>query len=777
MRPLKLTIEGIKSFTESQTVDFTLLGKSNIFVISGVTGAGKSTVLDSIILALYGNKSDGLKLEEYINLKSERGKIDLEFEIEIRGEKKVYRVSRTFFRGKPSKAILLDTASEVVLAEGMDRVNAEIESLVGLGVDNFTKVIVLEQGKYGEFLKATRKKRTELVGSLFRLEKYRDLYARANAAKKELDGKLSALEEWLSPRKDLTSKSVEADRKEIKRIERRVAEITKELSALEQKQAALAALRLGYQNYQKAVVARKAAEKIFAEKTAALDVFEKKCGDIEADNERLNGLVAALAEVTAQKNNIECAKADDDKLKETKKNLLDKRREYAEQKKISDEIAGKKNIAMESAEKIGAKIAELQKRAAVLGWSVEDPITEAKVAETIGRLGLSNAAAAIAVGLSVGDDCPVCGGKVRERKAERGREFEAVEKILNELKEAAAALSERDKRIKELSAEEEKAKIKLDGILKEGEALKTACDGLESSLGKILCGTDYATAVRNVAEKQSDISRQKETLEKELKSRDSERKRLEAEKAAASGSVSSCVKSEADLKVDEPNEKEEKATLCAVNDLKKEKDGLLVESASLVLRADNGEKELAIKREKEAEKKSLSARADDLSKLAQLLKGDRFLEFVSEEYIGDFTVDASDTLAKMSGGCYTMGYEPNKGEFFVRDFRAGNAERNVRTLSGGETFLASLSLAIAVSRAIAAKNACGLKFDFLFLDEGFGTLHKDAIGVVERALRSLSKETLVGIVTHRSELSELIPDKLHIDGASPSSGSHVSILS
>ena len=153
------------------------------------------------------------------------------------------------------------------------------------------------------------------------------------------------------------------------------------------------------------------------------------------------------------------------------------------------------------------------------------------------------------------------------------------------------------------------------------------------------------------------------------------------------------------------------------------------------------------------------------------------MEFIAQEYIEDFCVDASAYLAKMSGGCYTLEYDADAAMFFVKDFRAGNLKRSVRTLSGGETFLASLSLAIAVSKSIAAKNTSGLKFDFLFLDEGFGTLHKDAIGVVENALRSLSRETLVGIVTHRSELSELIPDKLIVDCATESEGSRVRIVS
>lgn len=189
MKPLRLSIEGIKSFTERQTIDFALMEKSKIFVICGVTGAGKTTILDSIVLALYGNKKDGLKIDEYVNIKSEKGCIEFDFEVFAGGEEKSYRVTRTFYRAKnrSSKAQLIDLSSGAVLCDGGDKVTAATTELVGLDEENFTKVIVLQQGKYGEFLKATKKNRTELVGNLFKLEKYRDLHKKASGKKNELN--------------------------------------------------------------------------------------------------------------------------------------------------------------------------------------------------------------------------------------------------------------------------------------------------------------------------------------------------------------------------------------------------------------------------------------------------------------------------------------------------------------------------------------------------------------------------------------------------------------
>ena len=93
--------------------------------------------------------------------------------------------------------------------------------------------------------------------------------------------------------------------------------------------------------------------------------------------------------------------------------------------------------------------------------------------------------------------------------------------------------------------------------------------------------------------------------------------------------------------------------------------------------------------------------------------------------------------------------------------------RSACTLSGGETFLASLSMAIALSKEIARFGT----FDFFFIDEGFGTLHDAALDQALDVLCELSKTSLVGLVTHRTELIGRIPVTLLVTEADGEKGS------
>ncbi len=105
----------------------------------------------------------------------------------------------------------------------------------------------------------------------------------------------------------------------------------------------------------------------------------------------------------------------------------------------------------------------------------------------------------------------------------------------------------------------------------------------------------------------------------------------------------------------------------------------------------------------------------------------------------------------------------------MRDFFRGNRPRRVQTLSGGETFLASLSLAVAIADILSADKTYG----FFFLDEGFGTLDENRIAGVAEALGQLSRDTLVGVVTHSPALMELIPARIEVLPASDGRGSRI----
>ena len=103
------------------------------------------------------------------------------------------------------------------------------------------------------------------------------------------------------------------------------------------------------------------------------------------------------------------------------------------------------------------------------------------------------------------------------------------------------------------------------------------------------------------------------------------------------------------------------------------------------------------------------------------------------------------------------------------------SERSVKTLSGGESFKASLSLALGLSEEIRA-SAGGIKLDTMFVDEGFGSLDEESLEQAIKALVSLTEgNRLVGIISHISELKEKI-DKQIVVSKKKTGGSYVSII-
>lgn len=182
MRPIKLKIKGLNSFIEEQTIDFEKLTDRGLFGIFGPTGSGKSTILDGITLALYGDVSR--KSSNYINTNCDR--LNISFEFQISGaETRRYLVNREFKRDKKSgnpvsgKCKIVDiTSGEEVLADKVKAVTDKCKEVIGLSLDDFTRTVVLPQGKFSEFLKLEGKPRREMLERLFNLEQYGDNLSR-----------------------------------------------------------------------------------------------------------------------------------------------------------------------------------------------------------------------------------------------------------------------------------------------------------------------------------------------------------------------------------------------------------------------------------------------------------------------------------------------------------------------------------------------------------------------------------------------------------------------
>ncbi|MGC4116257.1 MAG: SMC family ATPase [Myxococcales bacterium] len=197
MKPLLLVFQGLHSYRDEATVDFEKLGERGLFGIFGPTGAGKSTILDAITLALYGEveRVQGGKRQGIAHPEAEEIRVAFRFEA---GAGVRYEVRRSF-RAKDglidAKGARLDRLEDggvaVPLADKTTTVDEAVEKVIGLKSENFRRVVVLPQGKFAEFLQLTGAKRRAMLETILGLERYGEaLYRRVADRRREVQSRL-----------------------------------------------------------------------------------------------------------------------------------------------------------------------------------------------------------------------------------------------------------------------------------------------------------------------------------------------------------------------------------------------------------------------------------------------------------------------------------------------------------------------------------------------------------------------------------------------------------
>jgi exonuclease SbcC len=182
MRPSKLTLEGFTSFRQRIEIDFAGL---DLFAITGPTGSGKTSILDAITFALYGQTSrlGARGLGELISLGAPRLSVMLDFEV---GGKQ-YRVARVLKRTGPASVRLesLEIDGGHPFDGGAREVGSQIAKIVGLEFDAFTKAVILPQGQFDQFLRGDPAQRRQILEALLNLGVYREMMQRANARQRD----------------------------------------------------------------------------------------------------------------------------------------------------------------------------------------------------------------------------------------------------------------------------------------------------------------------------------------------------------------------------------------------------------------------------------------------------------------------------------------------------------------------------------------------------------------------------------------------------------------
>ncbi len=853
MKPIRLEFCGINSFSEKAEIDFRALLSGGVFGIFGDTGSGKSTILDCIHLALYGQieRSSG---GDFIHYGADSAYVIFEFEIVFEGVRRTFRVHRERRRkNNVGKAQLYEyrEGGWFALAEGTRDVNAELEKIIGLEFADFKMCIALPQGDFAALVKSTPSERVKLVSRLFDLEKYGDKLFKAVSEKYyAAESEVRVLEGQMGQNVGGDDESIAVKEKEIAEIKIALQNTTtelneaekfyqaarelqkektafdglqKNLTAMQERLPQMEQVRLQVEKLPQAKAVKRENDALQANRIEGETALKKAVFATEKANEAeivLTRAQEAFQEAdydgnavkwTVALDKVRSADADIQAEKDALKKYNDCVAEYKRLGKENpfvdfDALKAEKERALEALGEDGSLLDYLKSnakdvllvdaygefRADLRAIAEKHPIAEGDIAPLLEKYTLTESDKILDVGLL----------NARFKAIEQKRKLLQKELLDIEAKKADYEISE--KRRKALAEEGGRYHDQYDALAKKNEEVKALGEALEIERQLQILQTAKKNAQSSIEEKQRAWNGY--LAEKQTQERLAERcKEAEAElrtalnKAVDENGFASVAEALALIeKLDNREVEECKAFFERYALIKGQYDS--VDSAKFIGFDERAEARSLQRKQEISEAyteqtkrlatletelgnllalreryralaeqlKEKKKRAELCEELRSLLKSNRFLSFIASEYLQEVCIMASGQLKKLTGGRYFLRYDE---EFKVGDNLDGGNFRAVKTLSGGETFLVSLSLALSLSQAICQKSMRPI--EFFFLDEGFGTLDEKLVNTVMDVLGHLSKDFAVGLISHVEELKHRIDNKILVSGATETHGSRV----
>lgn len=772
MRPVSIRVEGFSAYRSLVEVD---LSGVEFFSLTGATGSGKSSLIDAMVFALYGRvpRLGARAVAPVITAGADRARVAFDFAV---GDT-TYTAVRLAQRSKSGGATVKEARlqmGEKVLADGASDVTAAVEELLRLRFEDFTRTVVLPQGEFARFLTAEKAERQALLRNLLGLDIYSDVRALARTRESVARGMADAGRTRLEALEAPDPEAVEAARERLSVLEGLAATII-------EKEKSLARLE--------------------DEARASSDDVQKKVQALD----RLVSLKAPenLGELES------LADAARERLETGEEKMSEARREV---ERLSVEISElpSPDVLRSLRDALG-RLADIDERLAALGGdrerdaleTAQKELDEARnrakdVDRALERARVEHAAHALTATVVIGEPCPVCEqtvteipdrvppSELEEMEAERSAASAVLESRADEAEQARAALTAVETSRAEVEAqrlglvaelEDAPSSEELSEIDETRASLITALDKAKSRAGELEARQREALSeLERLSESVRSVQRDlmaarqlvhdldpplpvsddpivqwKELMEwREQTVADLRAGQAAAvDAAAAAATRAETARSELVDTLDDAGVPVEEPYAVGVT-------RELQVTGSLL---SDAEKAMSERESLEADIARSDAEADVAAALAGHLRADGFERWMMAGAIADLVAGANGRLSELSGGGYSLDSDET-GAFSIVDHHNADEVRSVATLSGGETFLVSLALALSLAETLAARG--GADLDAIVIDEGFGTLDDESLDVVASVLEDLSGGLTVGVITHVKELAGRAPIRYEV---------------
>ena len=786
MRPLRIRVEGFSAYRAPVEVNFDGV---DFFSLSGPTGSGKSSLIDAMVFALYGRvpRLGGNAVAPAISAGADRARVAFDFEVDDVAYTAVRLAERTRSGGASVKEARLQQG-DTVLADGADDVSSEVGQLLRLGYEDFVRTVVLPQGDFARFLTSTKAERQALLRSLLGLDVYttvRNLArTRGAVATDRVDAAVRSLEGLTIPENaELTVAARRHDvlvglSESIVDIEERLTTLVEATSSAE---AEVTKLDDSITRLTSVKAPRRLSDldELATQARDSVGVAEESVAKSLEQIDLLIGRLDELATVEA----IETHRADHELAKDLDSRL---------QRENPETLLSEANGAHTHHEKVVGELDLIRKK-----------LTTTRLAHSAHALGAT---------LQIGERCPVCDTVVEavpDRKrpeqltkleAEEQESITALDTSTRRLERARESLTALNARRGELTSQRENLSKKMVKTPSPSELAEY--ETARSQLGDLLVEANLVHEERAKDLKQ---------LQKNLDELSDQVRSIDRELTTAQLLVADLVPpvSESDdllVKWKELLSWVDETTAGLSSNRARAVDSVKTATVALGLKrkkveqslADAGvpnvepfsaqvARELEIARqlvdsqrkiqteaaEQEKSRVSATQSAEVANTLAGHLKANGFEQWLMVGALADLVSGANGLLSQLSDGGYSL-HSDEVGSFSIVDHRNADEMRSVSTLSGGETFLVSLALALSLAETLAAAGGAGL--DAIILDEGFGSLDDESLDTVASVLEELAgKGLMVGVITHVKELASRAPVRFEV--SSEPDGAKVAMVS